>query len=151
MPSKPAKAAPEAEQRAGSKREPSAPKRPADAAEEAATKPKRIKEDSTEPSGTTPPPATVPRAAAGPPLPAAELRELVVQLTRAMEAAPPDEEAIGAVLAKLEGAGMTLDLLRETGVGKTVNALKKLTVAPALAGRARALVDQWKTLQNKKE
>ena len=96
-------------------------------------------------------PANPPGAAAGPPLPAAALRELVVQLTRAMEAAPPDEEAIGAVLAKLEGAGMTLDLLRETGVGKTVNALKKLAVAPALAGRARALVDQWKTLQIKKE
>ena len=56
-----------------------------------------------------------------------------------------------AFRAKLEGAGMTLDLLRETGVGKTVNALKKLTVAPPLAGRARALVDQWKTLQIKKE
>ena len=92
----------------------------------------------------------MPRAATGPPLPAAELAELVAQLTRQKETTPPDEEAIAAVLAKLEGAGMTLDLLRETGVGKTVNALKKL-VAPPLADRARALVDQWKMLQSRKE
>ena len=139
-----------AEPRAETKREPSASKRPADAAEEPAPKPKRIKEDPNEPSGTTPLTATAPRAATGPPLPAAELSELVAQLTRAMEAAPPDEEAIATVLAKLESSGMTLELLRETGVGKTVNTLKKL-VTPPLAGRARALVDQWKTLQSRKE
>ena len=140
-----------AEPRAETKREPSAPKRPADAAEEAGPKPKRIKEGPSEPRGTTPLPASAaPRAASGPPLPAAELAELVAQLTRAMEAAPPDEEAIATVLAELESSGMTLELLRETGVGKTVNTLKKL-VTPPLAGRARALVDQWKTLQSRKE
>ena len=54
------------------------------------------------------------------------------------------------MLAKLEGSGMTLELLRETGVGKAVNTLKKL-VTPPLAGRARALVGQWKALQSRKE
>ena len=72
-----------------------------------------------------------------------------VEFTRGGEQAER-AEAIAAALAKLEGAGMTLDLLRETGVGKTVNALKKL-VAPPLADRARALVDQWKMLQSRKE
>ena len=87
-----------AEPRAETKREPSAPKRPADAAEEAGPKPKRIKEGPSEPRGTTPLTASAaPRAARGPPLPAAELAELVAQLTRAMEAAPPDEEAIATV------------------------------------------------------
>ena len=125
------KAAPEPERRAEAKPGQSALKRPADGAKPE-QEPKRIKEDAKEP------------------LSADEMAELVARLTRAMEAAPPDEVVVAAVLAELEGSRMTLALLRETGVGKLVNTLKK-TVRPALAGRARALVDQWKLLQAKTE
>ena len=125
------KAAPEPERQAEAKPGQSALKRPADGAKPE-QEPKRIKEDAKEP------------------LSADEMAELVARLTRAMEAAPPDEVVVAAVLAELEGSRMTLALLRETGVGKLVNTLKK-TVRPALAGRARALVDQWKLLQAKTE
>ena len=84
---------------------------------------------------------------------AAEIRELAEQLTSAISIWPADEEAIDTVLAKLEGVVMTLDLLRETGVGKTVNAIRfKLTAPdPLLVDRAKALVDEWKKLQIKKQ
>ena len=131
-------AAPEPEWRVKPKQ--GAPKRPTDAAKPE-PKPKRIKEDAEDASDA---------AVTGLPLSAGEMAELVARLTRAMEAAPPDEVAIAAVLAVLEGSCMTLEMLRETGVGKVVNTLKK-AVRPALAGHARALVDQWKTLQAKKE
>lgn len=138
------KLAPTAKPPIGAKPEQSVPKRHVDAKPQ--PKAKRTKEDAKEASGAAPPPVAVPRVAAGPPLSVDEMAELVVRLTRAMEAAPPDEVAIAAVLAALQGTRMTLELLRETGVGKVVNTLKKV-VRPALADHARALVDQWKTLK----
>ena len=84
---------------------------------------------------------------AGPPLPVDEMTELVAKLTSAIEASPPDEAAIAEVLDALEGSTMTIELLKTTGVGKVVNSLKKKSELAALAGRARALVEQWKKLQ----
>ena len=75
-----------------------------------------------------------------------EMTELVAKLTSAIEASPPDEAAIAEVLDALEGWTMTMDLLKTTGVGKVVNSLKRKSELAALAGRARALVDQWKAL-----
>ena len=120
---------------------PPPPKRPAEAAKPE-SKPKRIKLDEGEEASGAPPARD-----AGPPLPVDEMTELVAKLTSAIEASPPDEAAIAEVLDALEGSTMTMELLMTTGVGKVVNSLKKKSELAALAGRARALVEQWKKLQ----
>ena len=108
---------------------------------------KRPKEEEVEPA-PAPAPAPPPRVEEEPGaralLPVDELTELVARLTRATEADKVDEAAAGEVLAVLEGARMTLDLLAATGAGKAVNKLRKSV--PSLGLRARALVDLWKHL-----
>ena len=68
----------------------------------------------------------------------------MARLKRATDGHPVDEAEARAVLDALEGAAMTVELLRSTKVGKAVNELRKS--APALAPRAKALMEKWKQL-----
>lgn len=74
---------------------------------------------------------------------AAESALQVVERLQARLAANPDPKKLLKCLKKLSALPITVDILAETGVGRTVNSLRK---HEHVGGFARELVAQWKKL-----
>nr|6ZUZ_A Chain A, Elongin-A [Homo sapiens] len=74
---------------------------------------------------------------------AAESALQVVEKLQARLAANPDPKKLLKYLKKLSTLPITVDILAETGVGKTVNSLRK---HEHVGSFARDLVAQWKKL-----
>lgn len=72
-----------------------------------------------------------------------ELTTLTATLERALAAEPVDVAVAAAMLTTLETAHVSLALLRETGVGRVVVALRRATRCH-LSDRASVLVAEWK-------
>ncbi|XP_063368946.1 transcription elongation factor B polypeptide 3 [Cydia amplana] len=74
----------------------------------------------------------------------ASVLDLVKHYQHAIEKYPNDEQKVLKSIDKLFGLGVTVQHLQETGVGRTVNALRK---DPGTVGQAaRALVNKWKCM-----
>uniref|UniRef100_A0A8C6R1Q6 Elongin-A n=1 Tax=Nannospalax galili TaxID=1026970 RepID=A0A8C6R1Q6_NANGA len=74
---------------------------------------------------------------------AAESARQVVEKLQALLAANPDPKKLLKYLKKLSNLPITVDILAETGVGKTVNSFRK---HEQVGNFARDLVAQWKKL-----
>ncbi|KAI8420895.1 hypothetical protein MSG28_008075 [Choristoneura fumiferana] len=74
----------------------------------------------------------------------ASVLDLVKHYQHAIEKYPNDEQKVLKSIDKLFGLGVTVQHLQDTGVGRTVNALRK---EPGEVGTAaRALVNKWKAM-----
>ncbi len=57
-----------------------------------------------------------------------------------------DADVVLYCLKKLDTTAVTIEILQDTGVGKTVNTLKKKSDYPAIGEAARKLVNKWKEM-----
>lgn len=73
-----------------------------------------------------------------------ELKKKVCNLQKLLKQPDHPEKYYLKVLAKLDGYDMTLDILKETGIGKVVNTMKKRE--GDVADKAKALVKKWMEL-----
>lgn len=73
-----------------------------------------------------------------------ELKKKVCNLQKLLKQPDHPEKYYLKVLTKLDGYDMTLDILKETGVGKVVNTMKKRQ--GEVSDKAKALVKKWMEL-----